>query len=165
MGAEPLGEIAHDAERLAIGVRHRGPQRVAELDGGGGLDEQRAGAGRLVVHDAFGPAAGVAAHRDDVAPVSHGDRCVRATGALPRSAARALELAHEPLAGGCTSRRAPARRGSRCPAARRPGRVTVQPPLDGFFRQRSGELGGERGRLGNPVQVGMHLAGRDDQPL
>ena len=84
VGAEQLGKLAEDPERFALGFGDGGAQGVAQLDRGGRLDEEGAGAGRFVVHDAVGARARVAPHRNDVAAVAHRDRRRRSGAAASR---------------------------------------------------------------------------------
>ena len=58
LGPEQVGELAQHAERLALLLDLGLAQRVAQLDGLGRLDEERAGAAALVVNDAARAAAG-----------------------------------------------------------------------------------------------------------
>ena len=163
---QDIGELAQHPERLPLLFRFGFPKGVAELDGLGGLDEERARASRLVVDDSGGPRTGVAPHRDDVPPTAHGDAGVVCRGVGVEPAQQRLEFSDQPIPGDVHL----APRGGQ-PGARGvehiPFRVDrlLEPALDALIEHRTIERRRERRLAGHAAKVHVHLASGDENPM
>ncbi len=96
---EDCGELAQYAQHLTLFLRLRLPIGVPQFHRLGGFDEERPGAGRLIVNDATGARARVAPHRDHVAATADGDAGILDGGLRVEPAKDSLQLPHQPLPG------------------------------------------------------------------
>ena len=71
--ATELGQVTQHLQRFPLRLDQGRPQGVPQLDRGRRLDEQGGLGGRLVVHDAVGPGAGIAPDRDHIPVATNGD--------------------------------------------------------------------------------------------
>ena len=154
------GQLAQHPERLALLLDLGLAQRVAQLDRLGRLDEERAGASRLVVHDAGGTVARVPPHGNDVAAAAHGDRGIGRGDVGLEASQQRVEPAKEPLPRLLHLAARGGERGARGVEQAAVGiERLLQPAIDRLVGNGTGERGGERrGRL-DPPQVGVDAAG------
>ena len=166
LGPEQVGQLAKHAERLPLLGGLGLGERVAQLDRVGGLDEERSRAARLVVHDARGPAARVAANRDHVAPAPHRDRGLRGSGAGVEPPEQRFEPPDQAVA--CRVHFAPRRRerGTRG-VEQRPVRIEglLQPALDRLVGEWLREGRGERRCSAYPAEIGVDEPRGDEDPV
>ena len=112
--AQAIGDLPQHDEHLALFVDQRRTERVAELDGGGRLDEERAGAAGFVVDDPFGAAPRIATHWNHISTTPHRDAGATRDRSAVTIAQHAFESPHQPFACGVDF----ASRGSKCRAGR-----------------------------------------------
>ena len=155
---QQFGELAEHPQRLPLLLDLRLAQRVAQLDRLGRLDEERARAPRLVVHDAGGPAPRVAADRNDVAAAPHGHRGVGGSGAGVESAEQRSRAGGAAAAARAAPRAGPRRaRGSRCRAGCRRRRATAPAAARCALSGRRWESAAASGAgLRHPAEIGVH---------